>query len=405
MGLDFSKFAPPQDEVVATQTAEASVTSAAETVVVENSSETDLATIPETAQNELVASKDAAIAELANSPEVEALVSTIEVHNMESIVKFGAEAAEEISKVSDSVLRGVDMNSRDETGKLLKVLTNIMNKFDVQEFKGEPSLLEKIFGRKGDTAIDRLLAKYHSMGDEVDKIYVQLRTYEDDIKKSNRDLNAMYDANVNYYRDLLKYILAGDKACEEIKAYMVKREADMAQSGDTSIQLELQSLSQSLLMLEQRVQDLRVAENVAMQSIPMLKMQELTNYNLVRKINSSFIVTLPLFKQELAQAVLLKQQKMQAESLSALDEKTNELLLKNAKNTVETTKLTTKLASGSSVKIETLEATWKAIMDGIDQTRAIDEAARKKRIEDKKRLEVIKEEFNNKFLVSQIEKK
>ena len=96
---------------------------------------------------------------------------------------------------------------------------------------------------------------------------------------------------------------------------------------------------------------------------------------------------------------------MQADSLSALDEKTNELLLKNAKNTVETTKLTTKLASGSSVKIETLEATWKAIMDGIDQTRAIDEAARKKRIEDKKRLEVIKEEFNNKFLVSQIEKK
>lgn len=108
-------------------------------------------------------------------------------------------------------------------------------------------------------------------------------------------------------------------------------------------------------MLEQRTQDLRTAENVAMQSIPMIKTMEFSNYNLVRKINSAFIVTLPVFKQALAQAILLKRQKIQAESIAELDKKTNEMLLKNAQNTVDVSKMTAKMASGSSIQIETLE--------------------------------------------------
>ena len=148
------------------------------------------------------------------------------------------------------------------------------------------------------------------------------------------------------------------------------------------------------MMLEQRTQDLRTAENVAMQSIPMIKTMEFSNMNLVRKINSAFIVTLPVFKQALAQAILLKRQRIQAEAMSALDEKTNEMLIKNARNTAEQSKMTARLASGSSVKIETLETTWRTIVNGIDETRQIQENARKKRVEDQARLENIKTEFN-----------
>ena len=115
--------------------------------------------------------------------------------------------------------------------------------------------------------------------------------------------------------------------------------------------------------------------------------------NLVRKINSAFIVTLPVFKQSLAQAVMLKRQKIQADALSELDKKTNEMLIKNARNTVEQSKMTAKLASGSSVKIETLETTWRTIMNGIDETKNIQETARKQRIDDAARLENIKKEF------------
>lgn len=88
-----------------------------------------------------------------------------------------------------------------------------------------------------------------------------------------------------------------------------------------------------------------------MQSIPMIKTMEFSNYNLVRKINSAFIVTLPVFKQALAQAILLKRQKIQAESIAELDKKTNEMLLKNAQNTVDVSKMTAKMASGSSIQI------------------------------------------------------
>lgn len=105
-----------------------------------------------------------------------------------------------------------------------------------------------------------------------------------------------------------------------------------------AIQLELASLNNALMMLEQRTQDLRTAENVAMQSIPMIKTMEFSNMNLVRKINSAFIVTLPVFKQALAQAIMLKRQKIQAESMAELDKKTNEMLIKNAQNTVDAVK-------------------------------------------------------------------
>ena len=245
--------------------------------------------------------------------------------------------------------------------------------------------------------LDKIMAKYHTMGEEVDKIYVQLKQYESEIKQSNRKLNEMFDANVNYYHDLVKYILAGEQGCRELEAYIAQRQADMEATGDQSIQFELTSLNQALMMLEQRTQDLRTAENVAMQSIPMIKTMEFTNMNLVRKINSAFIITLPVFKQALAQAIMLKRQKIQADSMAALDEKTNELLIKNARNTVEQSKMTARMASGSSVKIETLETTWRTIVSGIDETRSIQDNARKQRAEDQKRLEVIKQEFNQMY--------
>ena len=375
MGLDFSKTP------VQTQTAAAP----AVPDVVE-----------EVKTYDIVADRQQMNQELVNSQEVDALVSTIEINNLETIVTFGAGAAEEISKASDVVLNSLNMSQLDESSEMLGTLAKIMSKFDIEEIKDDPGFFGKLFGNMR-KQLDKILAKYHTMGDEVDKIYVQLKQYESEIKQSNRKLNEMFDANVNYYHDLVKYILAGEQGCHELEAYIAQRQADMEATGDQSIQFELTSLNQALMMLEQRTQDLRTAENVAMQSIPMIKTMEFTNMNLVRKINSAFIITLPVFKQALAQAIMLKRQKIQADSMAALDEKTNELLIKNAKNTVEQSKMTARMASGSSVKIETLETTWRTIVSGIDETRSIQDNARKQRAEDQKRLEVIKQEFNQMY--------
>ena len=375
MGLDFSKTTRQQSPVAATA-----------------EPKNELTVQP----YDIVADRNQMNADLVNSAEVDAIVSTIEINNMESIVTFGAHAAEEISKASDVVLNSMSMAQLDESSQMLTTLAKIMDKFDIEEIKDNPGLFGKLFGnlRK---KLDQILTKYHTMGDEVDKIYVQLKQYESEIKRANRKLDTMFDANVNYYHELVKYILAGEQGCRELEAYIAQRQSDLEATGDNSIQFEITELNQCLMLLEQRTQDLRTAESVAMQSIPMIKTMEFSNMNLVRKINSAFIVTLPVFKQALAQAIMLKRQRLQAESMAALDAKTNEMLIKNARNTVEQSKMTARLASGSSIKIETLETTWRTIVDGIDETRSIQENARKQRTEDAKRLEAIKQEFNQKY--------
>lgn len=378
MGLDFSKAKQSEASVV-TDTAVEGETLPATTQTF------DIAVESEKLRNDLV-----------NSAEVDALVSKIELDNLDSIVTFGGEVATEISKSSDLVLNSMNISQIEETSKMLGVLANIMSKFDIEEIKQDPGLFDKLFGgiKK---QLDKIMAKYQTMGGEIDKIYVELKGYEGEIKETNKKLNTMFDSNVNYYHDLLKYILAGEQGCKELEAAIADRTAEMERTGDKSIQFELTTLNNALMMLEQRTQDLRVAENVAMQTIPMLKTMEFSNINLIRKINSAFIITLPIFKQSLAQAIMLKRQRLQAEALSELDKKTNEMILKNATNTVEQAKLTAQMASGSSIKVDTLEKSWRTIVNGIEETKRIQDDARRQRAEDKVKLENIKNEFYKKF--------
>ena len=335
--------------------------------------------------------------QLVNSQEIDDIVSAIDVYQPQQLVSFGAEAAEGISKCSDQILNSINMNQVNDSGELLKTLGKIMDKFDLEEIAEEEKkgFFGKLFGG-AKKQLDQVLAKYHTMGDEVDKIYIQLKQYESEIKQSNRKLEEMFDVNVKYYHELVKYILAGEQGIREIDAYIAQKQQELENSGDNSIQFELTGLEQAKMMLEQRTQDLRIAENVAMQSIPMLKTMEFSNMNLVRKINSAFIITLPVFKQALAQAIMLKRQKVQAEAMAALDEKTNQMLMKNAENTVAQSKLTAAMASGSSIKIETLESTWHTILSGIEETKQIQENARKQRQEDQVKLDRMKQEFYQK---------
>ena len=256
-------------------------------------------------QYDILADRQELSERLVNSQEVDDIVSTIEVYNLATIVSFGAKAAEEISKASDVVLENMSMSQLDDPSEMLGTLAKIMERFDIEEIKEDPSFFQKIFGNMR-RQLDKILNKYHTMGGEIDKIYVQLKQYEEEIKESNRKLDQMFHANVDYYHELVKYILAGEQGCRELEAYIAQRRADMEATGDASIQFELQSLEQALLLLEQRTHDLRIAESVAMQSIPMIKTMEFSNMNLVRKINSAFIITLPVFKQALAQAIMLK---------------------------------------------------------------------------------------------------
>lgn len=333
---------------------------------------------------------------LVGSSEVDALCSKISVDDVNSIVTFGSEVANEIAKASDTVLNSMSMDKLNQASEMMNALSTIMGKFDIDEIKKEPTGLQKIF-MNAKKQLQKLLDKYHTMGEEVDKIYVELKKYEDEIKKSNQTLQTMFDSNVNMYHELVKYIIAGEQASREIEAYLQQRQADFEATSDATIQFEIQALEQAKQMMDARTQDLRTAEAVAMQSVPMIKTMQFSNLNLVRKINSAFIITLPVFKQALAQTMLLKRQAIQAESMQALDDKTNELLLKNAQNTVAQSKQIAEMAFSSSVKIETLEKSWQTIMQGIEDTKQIQADAAVKREADAKRLEELKAEYQQKY--------
>nr|EQE76577.1 toxic anion resistance family protein [Clostridioides difficile CD49] len=119
----------------------------------------------------------------------------------------------------------------------------------------------------------------------------------------------------------------------------------------------------------------------------MLRGMQHNNYGLIRKINSAFVVTLPVFKQCLSQAILLKKQELQAKSLKALDDKTNELLLRNAQNVSTQSAQIARMAGTSSVQIETLEKMYNTIKSGIDETMRIEENNRALIKDNTKRLE------------------
>lgn len=328
--------------------------------------------------------------------ELEKYTAKIEVFDPNSIVKFGSEAAEEVSKSADVVLNGMNMDQINNSGKMLEALDKIMGSFDIDEIKEDKGLFGKLFGN-AKKKLEKLLNKYNTMGDEIDKIYTQLKVYEGEIEKSNRNLDQMFNSNLEYYHELVKYIAAGEQGCKELHEYIEQKEYELATSNNVDLQFEISNLRQAENMLEQRVMDLKTAESIALQSIPMIKTMEFSNANLTRKINSAFIVTLPVFKQALAQAMMLKRQKIQADSMSALDKRTNELLIKNAQNTVEQSKQITRMTNTSSVQIETLEKTWNTIVSGIDETKRIQEEAKRKREEDSKRLDVIKQQYAEKM--------
>lgn len=331
--------------------------------------------------------------QLATSEEIDKLVSTINVNDSSTIVNFGSEAAEHISQASDQVLRSMSIDQINDTGVMLKALSEIMEQFDAKELEDKPTFFGNMKKK-----LEKILSKYDNMGKGIDKIYVQLKQYEGEIGQANQKLSEMYEANIGYYQELCKYIMAGEQAVAELDNFIAQYQAKVAENPDDgTIRMDLSNLQQMREILDQRVMDLKVAENVALQTVPMLKTMEYSNLNLVRKINSAFIITMPVFKQSLAQAIMLKRQRIQAESLKALDDKTNELLIKNANNTVEQSKLIAQMSANSSIKVETLQQTWQTIVSGIDEVQAIQDAAREKRKVDSAALEQIKADYKKRM--------
>lgn len=318
-----------------------------------------------------MADADAYKAKLMQLPEVQALTNEINIQDTNSVLNFGQAPAEEISKIADTILSGMRSVNQEEATAMMEQLTKLMNKFDVKDFEEmneDKNFLSKFFNRTK-AKFEKMFAKYEDLGKEVDKISVILRGYMNDIQKTNSDLQKQYNAEVEHYQTLEKYIAAGRIALQEIDAFDASIDQNPNLDANTRA-MQHQQLEMVRNALDTRVYELQTAENVAIQACPMIQTMQMGNYNLMRKINSSFIISLPIFKQCMIQAIQLRRQQIQAKAISDLDAKTNELLIRNAKNTANQSVQIAQMAGTSAIKIETLRETANIITSGIADTKA-----------------------------------
>lgn len=331
--------------------------------------------------------KNEIVAKYKGSKEVDELTTQIVLDDEKTIVTFGADVAKDIAAASDEVLNSMTIGQINDTGKIFSALDKIMKQFDIDELREDPKGIKKVFVNL-QKQVEKIVTKYDTMGKELDKIYVQIEQYDDEIDSSNNKLSKMIDANLASYNQLELLILACEQGLEEIDALITQTEA----AGDTSADgsYKLQTYKQARILLNQRMQDLMVVEQIAMQAIPMLKNMQFNNFNLRRKLDSSFIIALPVFKQAIAQAILIKRQKIQAQASAALDERVNELMKKNAEQNAKNSADIMRLASQPSIQIETMQQTYTTIVNGIKETIAIQDESEKKMAEYKRQLKQMK---------------
>lgn len=330
---------------------------------------------------------------LRNEPEVQNIARSIDERDQIQILQFGKEPAEQISRFSDQILNNMRTTKMEDSGELLKHLGRIMDKFDAKDFqKTSGGLFGKLFN-KGGKMIEKLFGKYQTMGNEIDKVYVEISKYQHEMVNSTNMLDQMYEQNYQYYMQLEKYIVAGEMKVDELKTNQLPQLEKRVESGDQLASMQLDSLKNVVELLEQRVYDLEMAKMVSLQTAPQIRLLQRGNTKLIGKINSAFVTTIPIFKNGVIQAVAAKRQKLVADSMSELDRRTNEMLLKNAQNISRQSTDIARLAGGPSIKIETIEESWNIIIKGMQETQAIEEENKHLREDGKKRLEQLQENF------------
>ncbi|WP_040208530.1 toxic anion resistance protein [Neobacillus jeddahensis] len=330
---------------------------------------------------------------LRKEPEIQNLARTIDERDQIQILEFGKEPAVQISRFSDQILSNMRTTKVEDSGELLKHLGRIMDKFDAKDFqKTSGGIFGKLF-KKGEKMVEKLFGKYQTMGSEIDKVYVEISKYQHEMVDSTNMLEQMYEQNYQYYLTLEKYIVAGELKVEELKGNQLPQLEARVAAGDQLASMQLDSLKNAIDLLEQRIYDLEMAKMVSLQTAPQIRLLQRGNTKLIGKINSAFVTTIPIFKNGLIQAVAAKRQKLVADSMSELDRRTNEMLLKNAQNISQQSTDIARLAGGPSIKIETIEESWNIIIKGMQETRAIEEENKRMRIEGTKRLEQLQENF------------
>lgn len=349
--------------------------------------------------NEIIANPEEYKEKLKLLPEVKALTNEINIQDVNTIATFGQKSAEEISKISDKILNIAKVPTNKDAAQMITQLSKIMDKFDIREIEkiqDEPakqSFLQKLKQKIADE-FEALVAKYDNMSKEVDKIAQLLRTYENQTKQDNVTLTEMCQANHNYFEQLERYVVAAEIGLEEIANYreQVANRTDISEDNKNA---QLQQLDMMSQMLRQRQYDLLQAEIVARMTVPMLQNMQLTNVNLIREINTAFIIGLPIFKQNLAQAIMLKRQAITANSMEQFKGTINKQLEQNAAYAAAQGTVVAQNVTKGTFDMETLRKVYTTIKNGTENTQRVMREQEEQNKENTKDLERLKSDIQS----------
>jgi len=257
-------------------------------------------------------------------------IAEIDIGNSNSIIYFGTKAQEQLTNVSDTMLEGVRNKDTGPAGSALNEMVVTLRGFDVGSIDPtkKPGFLARLFGAVKPVA--KFLQQYEDVRRQIDSITDRLEGHTTTLLTDIASLDKLYDANLDYFHTLADYIAAGEERLRRLDEIEIPALAREAEGADVLKAQALRDVRTARDDLERRVHDLKLTRQVAMQSLPSIRLVQENDKSLVSKIKSTLANTVPLWRQQLAMAVTIARSAEAGETLKKATDLTNELLTANS---------------------------------------------------------------------------
>jgi uncharacterized protein YaaN involved in tellurite resistance len=321
------------------------------------------------------------------STQIATAMSEIDMSDTKSILFFGTKAQQQLTSISDMMLEEVRTKDIGPAGDALNGMVQKLRELDFEDIdpRDKPNWLQRLFGIKNEVL--KYIDDYEDVRDQIDKISTDLELHKTKLLTDIIKLDKLYDANLDYFRMLEVYIAAGRAKLKELDEKTIPAmEKKNEQSKDVIQAQNLRDLRSARDDLERRVHDLLLTRQVTMQSLPSIRLVQENDKSLVNKINSTIANTVPLWRQQLAQAITIFRAGQAAESVEAASDLTNELLRQNAKNLREVNAEVRAQMERGVFDIDTVRLANEELIATIEDSLRIADEGKSKRAEAEKQL-------------------
>ena len=330
----------------------------------------------------------------------------IDINDTTQILQYGAKAQTKISKFSDSVLEGIKTKNVGEVGDLLANLVAQIKTFDSDiGSAGNKKGLAKLF-YNAKKELDTIIAKYSKIDTNEDGIEKNLENHKLQMLKDIAIFDTMYEKNLEYFKEISLYIIAGERKLNELKETTLPELRKKAEeTGEQLDAQKVQDMENMINRFEKKLYDLKTTRIISIQMAPQIRLLQNNDSELVDKIQSSITNTIPLWKNQIVLALGINNAKQALGAQKAVSELTNDMLKKNSELLKQGSIEIAEESERAIVDVETLRQTNKDLIETLDKILEIHENGRIKRAEAEKELQEIEKELKEKMIEIKVENK